>query len=172
MSRTFFTADTHFGDTAILQTESRPYKDAHEMDETLIANWNKNVAADDTVYILGDFGANGYEKDVLRRLFGTKYLIKGERDTKPNQYYRDAGFTEVYDHTILVNGFWLLSHKPIQVNPNTPYVNIFGHVHNSIMINDRSRHHYCVSCDRMLNDVVISFDKIRDYIRESRYGSI
>ena len=50
----WFTADFHLGHENIIKYCDRPFKNAAEMDKKIIANFNKVVAADDTVYILGD----------------------------------------------------------------------------------------------------------------------
>lgn len=50
----YFTADTHFGHENIIKFCDRPFASVEEMDETLIANWNGRVRANDTVFILGD----------------------------------------------------------------------------------------------------------------------
>ena len=46
----FFTSDTHFGHEAIIKFCSRPFKDAHEMDEVMINNWNNKVGPDDLIF--------------------------------------------------------------------------------------------------------------------------
>ncbi|MCQ2433322.1 MAG: metallophosphoesterase [Clostridia bacterium] len=144
----FFTADTHFGDDAIRRYENRPFSDVNEMDEALITRWNSVVAPEDTVFHLGDFCCNGTDAALLARLNGTKFLVRGNHETKPNAYYRQAGFAEVYDHPILYDGFWLLSHEPLYVCENMPYANLFGHVHASPLYRDFSPHHFCVCVER------------------------
>ena len=52
---TFFTSDTHFNHANIIRFCNRPFIDVAQMNETLIANWNKVVGEDDTVFHLGDF---------------------------------------------------------------------------------------------------------------------
>lgn len=145
----YFIADTHFCEDNIRRYENRTFQSVVEMDETIIENWNSVVSEDDIVYILGDFGAFNNEQDILKRLNGTKYLVKGNHDTKSNEYYRAAGFREVYDMPILFENFWILSHEPIYVNSNMPYANLFGHVHNSPIIKDYSSQHFCVSAERV-----------------------
>ena len=60
---------------------------------------------------------------------------------------------------IILNEFWILSHKPMYVNSNMPYANIFGHVHNSPIFNTYSSQHYCVSVER-INYTPISMNEI------------
>ncbi|MBQ9762376.1 MAG: metallophosphoesterase [Oscillospiraceae bacterium] len=162
----YFIADTHFGDERIRKYENRPFPTTDLMDQVLIHNWNARVAPEDTVYILGDFGADGDETQVLAQLNGTKFLIKGNHDTKSNAAYRNAGFQEVYDHPIILDGFWLLSHEALYVNSNMPYANLFGHVHNSPIVCDYSSQHFCVCVER-IGYAPISFDEIKKKIQEA-----
>ena len=43
-SRVFFTSDTHFNHMNIISYCQRPFRDIHEMNETIIVNWNNAVA--------------------------------------------------------------------------------------------------------------------------------
>ena len=135
-----------------------------EMNNELLIRWNNVVNQDDEVYVLGDFGAEGQEKVILNQLKGRKYLVKGNHDVKSNQYYRNAGFEEVYDHPIIIKEFWILSHEPLYVNSNMPYANLFGHVHNSPVIKTHSEQHYCVSVER-IRYTPISLDDIISIIQ-------
>lgn len=165
MGRVFFIADTHFGEDNIRRYENRPFADMQEMDRELILSWNTNVGKKDTVYVLGDFGAVGGEKEILSQLNGTKYLVKGNHDIQSNEYYRNAGFAEVYDMPVLYSGFWILSHEPVYINENMPYANLFGHVHNSPAVKNYSCQHYCVSVER-IDYRPIEFGEIKKKIKE------
>lgn len=83
MSETWFTADTHFGHARINEYCNRPFKDAKEMDECLIENWNSRVKSTDWVYHLGDFCFPKYAdpEEYLKKLNGAKILIYGNHDT-------------------------------------------------------------------------------------------
>lgn len=161
----FFIADTHFAEENIMKYENRPFASVQDMNESLIEKWNAKVGEADVVYVLGDFGAFGQEQEILKRLKGIKYLVKGNHDSKENEYYRQAGFREVYDCPILLESFWILSHEPLYVNENMPYANLFGHVHNSPLFKDFSKQHYCVSVERT-NYAPISFEEIKKRIQE------
>ena len=165
MNRTFFIADPHFGDDRIRRYENRPFQTAEEMDLEMIRNWNRVVTSLDAVYVLGDFGADGYEAEILSKLNGQKYLVKGNHDSKDNHFYRQAGFEEVYDHPIILDGFWILSHDALYVNTNMPYANLFGHVHNNPIIKDYSKQHFCVSVER-IDYTPISFELIKKTVAE------
>ena len=169
MNKTFFIADTHFSEDNIRRYENRPYDDTSKMDEALIKNWNSVVKVDDEVYVLGDFGANKNEADILSKLNGVKYLVKGNHDVYSNEYYRNAGFAEVYDMPVLYKSFWILSHDAIYVNSNMPYANLFGHVHNSPIVKEYSSQHFCVSVER-INYTPISFNEIVQKIKDASNG--
>jgi len=163
LKKIFFIADPHYGDERILKYENRPFQNVEFMDADMIRRWNEVVSSEDTVYVLGDLGADGYEQDILFKLNGTKFLVKGNHDTKSNEEYRSFGFAEVYDHPIIIDGFWILSHEALYVNTNMPYANLFGHVHNSPIVKDYSNQHYCVSVER-INYTPIDFDMIKNLI--------
>ena len=162
----FFIADTHFGEDSILRYENRPFLSVEEMDTEMISRWNSAVGAEDVVYHLGDFGADGREAEVLSALNGVKFLIKGNHDTKSNSAYRGFGFSEVYDHPIILDGFWILSHDALYVNTNMPYACLFGHVHANPIVRDFSPQHFCVSAER-IGFAPVGFEVIKEKIREA-----
>ncbi len=161
----YFIADTHFSDENILRYENRPFENTEDMNDKMVENWNSIVKAEDEVYVLGDFGAEEQEAEILKKLNGTKYLVKGNHDVKSNDYYRNAGFKEVYDYPIIFENFWLLSHEPLYVNSNMPYANLFGHVHNSPIFKTYSNQHCCVSVER-INYMPIAFEEIVKRVKE------
>jgi calcineurin-like phosphoesterase family protein len=83
---TFFTSDTHFGHVNILKHAGRPFTSVAEMDEAMIANWNRVVAPGDTVYHLGDFSWGSKSvATYLRRLNGNIHIIFGNHDKGARQ---------------------------------------------------------------------------------------
>lgn len=161
----FFIADTHFGSTDVLRYENRPFADAAVMDAEMIRRWNSAVKPEDIVWHLGDFGAEGCEAAVIEKLNGTILFVRGNHETASNSYYRNAGFSEVYDLPVLFRSFWLLSHEPLYVSENTPYANIFGHVHQNPIFKDFSAHHFCVSAER-IDYMPIAFEDILKAVKE------
>jgi len=79
----FFTSDTHYSHENIIKYSNRPFANADEMNEAMIANWNKTVSKSDIVWHLGDVA---FEKDrnkligILERLNGEKHLIWGNHE--------------------------------------------------------------------------------------------
>ena len=71
-AKVYFTSDTHFNHANIIGFCSRPFKNVNEMNETLIANWNRVVGVDDIVFHLGDFclGGSAEWTNVLNRNIG------------------------------------------------------------------------------------------------------
>lgn len=80
----WLTSDTHFGHTNIIKYCARPFENTDVMDATLIENWNKCVAPNDTVYHLGDFawGTIGYWEKIREQLNGDIILIIGNHDER------------------------------------------------------------------------------------------
>ncbi len=77
----FYTSDLHLGHKSVLKCRTM-YETVEEMNEALIANWNKKVHKNDTIYILGDLSYRSETpvKNYLERLKGNKYLILGNHD--------------------------------------------------------------------------------------------
>ena len=89
MSNFWFTSDTHFGHSKIIEYCNRPFSNADEMDETMIERWNSVVKPNDTVWHLGDFAFHKSQEEItalLQRLNGTKNLIAGNHDDAKTRY--------------------------------------------------------------------------------------
>ena len=168
MAKTFFIADTHFGGENIRRYENRPFQNAEEMDEKLIANWNTVVGTEDTVYVLGDFSDyNDVEKEaeILKKLNGTKILVMGNHDRhRTAQDWREIGFFECYAMPVIYEGFFMLSHEPLYISTNMPYANLYGHVHANPSYKDASKQSVCVSVER-IDYIPIEFEKVREKMK-------
>ncbi len=79
----FFTSDQHFFHENVIKYNKRPFVNAEEMNSHLIQAYNNVVQANDTVYMLGDFGFCSIEQstNILNQLNGHKHLIQGNHDT-------------------------------------------------------------------------------------------
>ena len=97
MTRTFFTADSHFGHESVIRMSNRPFATVDEMTREMIARWNAVVAPGDTVWHLGDF-AFKMPVDGARKIFdalnGRKRLVMGNHDKAS---VRDWPWESVHD---------------------------------------------------------------------------
>ncbi len=87
----YFTADTHFGHKAAITFCNRKAKDAEEMDEIMIENWNNHVSEDDHIFHLGDFSFRkpAATQAIIERLNGSKYLVEGNHDRNMTRETKD-----------------------------------------------------------------------------------
>ncbi len=165
MSKIYFIADTHFGDKNIIKYEGRPFKDVEEMNNVLIENWNNTVGSMDTIFVVGDFISDSRYLDIIHRLKGKIKLIVGNHDIPLIDDYRRYGNVEVFEYPIILDNFWMISHEPLYITENSPYANIFGHIHNNPMYLTVSTRSYCVCVERN-NFKPICFDYIKKMVRE------
>lgn len=136
MPNIFFTSDLHFGHNNIIRFDNRPFNSVEEMDKALIANWNRKVKDEDTVYVLGDISWYKDEKtvEIFQMLKGHKILIKGNHDRLHGKI--KYCFDEIYDYkeiTLPGNIHITLCHYPITFFNRHHYGSymFYGHVHNS-----------------------------------------
>jgi len=144
--KTFFVSDTHFYHSNIIKYCLRPFADAHEMNEVLIANWNNAVSQDDVVYHLGDFAfgdALGVDR-VMRRLnFKHFHFIKGNHDKPFLDWYHNFGNEElarkvtVYPHfleTWINKNQFILCHYAMRVwnQSHRGSFHLYGHSHGTL----------------------------------------
>lgn len=129
----FFTSDPHFGHKNIMRPDycNRPWTTVEEMDEALIQRWNEVVGPDDHVFVLGDvsFHKPARTKEIIARLNGTKYLVKGNHD-RGEEAMKAMGFEWVSPHVLYtVQGLFQLIHNPDDATVTSGHV-LCGHVHN------------------------------------------
>ena len=132
----YFTADNHYCHKNIIKYESRPFNSVEEMNETLIDNWNRKVKSKDEIYILGDFiFSNGLiANQLIKRLNGKKYLIKGNHDSFLKYKEFDTSLLEwVKDYCVIKQNKLpiILFHYPIARFDRQHYgaIHLYGHVH-------------------------------------------
>lgn len=163
--KVFVTSDHHFNHANIIKYCNRPWNsgkdsdgniivtkdDVFRMNEDMIERWNSVVGKTDIVYHLGDFalGDRSRVADIVKRLNGSIRLILGNHDTRDVRFYYESGFDKVYDKSIVVNDFYILSHEPIAfLGPNNCFANIYGHVHNSDNYRTFTKCSCCVCVER------------------------
>ncbi len=147
----YFISDTHFSHTNIIKYCNRPFRNVEEMNETIINNWNSIVGKNDTVYHLGDFALYNNElKDLVSKLNGKIYLIRGNHDRKTVTFYNKAGLEVIPTQTKLDEYKLILSHRPL-MDSQIPkgYINIHGHIHNKLIQDELDENIY--SRDKHIN---------------------
>lgn len=96
--KTFVTADLHFGHGNIIRHCERPFSDRDQMDNQLVTNWNSVVKPHDRVIVVGDFAWKRPD-EYLRRLNGSKILIRGNHDYRGNikgfEFIKDIWDTKI-----------------------------------------------------------------------------
>lgn len=142
----YYIADCHFfHDSLNRQMDCRGFANAEEMNNYMIAQWNKKVRWNDEVIILGDFSLGKAEETnhVLEQLNGILSLIEGNHDQFGHKKGYNAArfkwirpYAELNDNKRKV----VLSHYPILCyngqylraedgSPRT-YM-LYGHVHDT-----------------------------------------
>lgn len=104
MQERWFTSDTHFGHSAIVDYHPRPYESVEKMDEGIIKNWNSIVGPKDFVYHLGDFSF-GRIDPYITRLNGCIHIILGNHDKGKEGRFKQ--FTKEYGRGKIVSISWL-----------------------------------------------------------------
>lgn len=130
-NKIWFTADTHFGHQRTLELSKRPFSSVSEMDWQIVANWNKTVEENDTVYHLGDFGT----PKVLRWLTGKSIKFLAGNYDNPEIIYellKDPRVERIHSgHLISLNEkCFRLIHEPENAINRGDFF-LFGHIHNS-----------------------------------------
>jgi calcineurin-like phosphoesterase family protein len=174
----YFTSDTHFNHDNIIKYSSRPFSTLEEMTEAYIQRWNDIVRPGDSVYHLGDFAISygkRHEKlvdDLLARLKGQKFLIKGNHDRK--EVVDNPRWAAVYDYKeIKVDRGGVhkqrivLFHYPLrswnQVHRGAWHLH--GHCHGNLP--QCPGKHLDVGMDAAANHRLLSLDEVAHYM-ESR----
>lgn len=143
----YYIADLHFYHQNLLtKMDCRNFISVEEMNDYMIACWNKKVKKNDEVIILGDLSyGNGYQtNEILQQLNGKLYLIKGNHDDRflKDKNFDSSRFLWIKDYAELNdnNRKIILCHYPIcfyngqyrlDKDGNAKTYMLYGHVHNS-----------------------------------------
>ncbi len=145
--KTLFTADSHFGHRRIIEYCNRPFANTKEMDEFMIAEWNKKVSPNDEVRHGGDVAFccdMEYALSVMKRLNGRKHLIVGNHDKlalemnniRPGTWtsIKDLDEFSVHNQRIVMCHYplltWHHSYKGVYM--------LYGHVHGTLKNSGKS----------------------------------
>lgn len=132
----YYVSDLHFG------CQNKYENRTLQHDQLIKANWNNVVHNNDNVYILGDIGKEGSNKDneylceIISTLKGNKYLVQGNheqlKDNRLRQLFVEiVPYKEITDNYNGLNHNLVLSHYPILMwkNQHKGWVHLYGHVH-------------------------------------------
>lgn len=177
-AKTFFTADTHFGEKMLIRLCGRPFKDVEEMDRELIRRWNETVPEDAVVFHLGDFAQRNATRwnEILQELHGTIHLVVGNHDACMTKREAFGSFASVRDQRLIeIDGQKIyLNHYPFlcYAGSYSDVWQLFGHVHSGAALISGLDHprlkklfplQYDVGVDN--NDYrPVSFAKVRERI--------
>ena len=135
-----YIADMHFDYDSIIAYDNRPFDSVEEMNEALIANWNRVVTdPEDLTWILGDFCSGNAERwcELLSRLNGRKALILGNHDDpavlKAKAVRARLEDTAEYREILDKGRHVVLCHYPILAfrDHYFGWYHLYGHVHAS-----------------------------------------
>lgn len=172
----WWTSDEHHGHPKVIEYCKRPFSNADEQTQILVANFNSRVQPGDTTYHLGDFSFLNKEASqrLLASLNGTHIIVLGNHDRGPIGM-KEVGFAEVhYNLTMEIDGKKVyMSHMPPsewdepgrkyklvfkQAPPADCDVHLAGHVHEKwarkgkvINVGVDQRNFYPVSFDELLS---------------------
>ena len=134
----YFIGDLHFGCQNTFEGRTL------EHDKLIKENWNQTVHNNDDVYILGDIGKEGGNKEneylceVISTLKGNKHLIQGNhcklKDNRLRQLFVEiVPYKEITDNYNGLNHNLVLCHYPILMwkNQHKGWIHMYSHLHMS-----------------------------------------
>ena len=132
----YYISDIHFG------CQNRYEGRTLEHDQIIKKNWNSIVTNKDNVYILGDIGREGGNRDneylceIISTLKGNKTLVKGNheklKDARLKQLFVEVcDYKEVTDCYKNIRHNLVLSHYPILAwnGQHKGWLHLYGHLH-------------------------------------------
>lgn len=121
-------SDLHLGHEKIIEHCDRPFKHIHDMNKSLIENWNDAVDETDTVLFLGDMSHDSSpvrEDEWVEKLNGNILFVRGNHD---NRLPADKPFPVVENCTIQHGRYrFYCEHQPV----DCPGWQLHGHTHNN-----------------------------------------
>ena len=135
MSRIFFYSDPHFHHENM--AIRRGFKNAEEMNNHIISEWNKIIHKKDTVILCGDITMEKDNYEILNKLNGIKKVILGNHD-EPQHIKSLLKYVNSVQSMKYYKGI-IITHAPIhpcELDYKYKY-NIHGHVHNNSLDDKR-----------------------------------
>ena len=143
----YFTADMHFYHANSINHSNRPFGNVEEMNEAIIARFNSKVRPKDSLYILGDavWGPGARANEILKRLNGKKFLIRGNHDRFLNDEEFDQSIFEWVkdlDKIVHQGTKFILCHYPMLEWEGyfRGSLHCYGHVHDSYFKDEEIYH--------------------------------
>lgn len=157
LNKAYISSDFHLFHTNVISLCNRPYEKSidgmYKMNEDILKKVD-DLPKDCEFLYLGDlfYDIKFLKKrsmimlqTIIRRMKSNRkmYIILGNHDIQvakafkqdPVVFFEYLGFDRVYDAPIITKYFdnnIILSHKPIQLNPNSEFINVHGHTHDKI----------------------------------------
>jgi len=135
----WLTADHHFFHEGMLQHRPQ-FGTMEEMTDAYVAQWNEVVSRSDCVYHLGDFAITYVSSDatkvdsILRRLHGTKLLIRGNHDRKHTYKSKYWAWQGDIKKIKVGDAKYILSHRPLRTWEGMMHgmIHACGHSHGNL----------------------------------------
>lgn len=132
MNKIWIISDTHFNHPAIRKYCNRP----DDCDSLMRLYMRRMIADDDILIHLGDviFDNPTSLKEMLAQYKFTKILVRGNHDSKSDNWYLDNGF-DLVTNMLQIKDV-IFTHIPIDMNAyffqqNNIKYNVHGHLHNT-----------------------------------------
>lgn len=149
-------SDHHYFHKNIIKYQNRPFectfKGMLDNAKLMYSNHKNIIKKDDIVLYLGDLALikeyiKPYFVEMFNQLPGYKFLVKGNHDTRDNNFYKKLGFINIFNY-LIINKFFIC-HYPIDKKSPNYYKQAFynskctiivhGHVHNREIYTDYER---------------------------------
>lgn len=168
MTKTFFASDLHLSHNNACTLFTRPdgtalrdFKDADEMDNYIISEWNKLVDHKDRVYLLGDCVINRKHLGKLKALNGRIVLTPGNHDI----FDLDEYPFEKRGYIVKPKAPFIAAHIPLHPDCVGRFgTNIHGHLHYNVLNDPR----YINVSMEQIQYKPISFDDLKIRIQENK----
>jgi len=131
--------DPHYYHKNVIKYCDRIFSNVEHMNTTMIAKHNALVHKEDKVFIVGDFAFTNklLTREIVNQLNGNIILIMGNHDRKRTRtWLLDCKFHQVIEYPIIIQDSFILSHEPVFLTKNSVYINIHGHLHGNILVDE------------------------------------
>lgn len=160
----WFSADFHFNHANIIRLCNRPFSNVDDMNDTLLANINDRIAAQDTLYFLGDWSFNNISHYRSQINCKNIHFIIGNHDHFQSEDRKCFGWIkQMYD--LKVGKFTIvLCHYPLREWNKSFHgsYHLFGHCHGNLPPYKKS---FDIGVDPC-NYVPLNIDQVFDKFKE------